>query len=284
MKKIGIITFEDFDGRKDIGSAMIRAKWIISKWKEAGPDLGEAELFKFGEKYDAVIFQKAYWHDYAENFKGVKILDICDADFLHWAYPIKRTMVACNAVTCSSEKLATALVDFAELPVYYIPDCILEPEKLPHKKHSGPVKKVAWFGYSENFPMLDAAVPALAKRGLELIVVAPKPYSPGMHKIRVENYPWMKDTWIGDISKADMVINPRFSGGRFMYKSDNKTVQAWSLGLPVAHDDKELDHIIALSPEARQEFGDERRKWVQENRDVKKAVEMFKKALIDCGL
>ena len=74
--KIGILTFEQFHGRKDIGSSRIRAKWVINHWPEA-------EEFVFGQKYDVVIYQKAYWLEHAQEFKGLKILDICDADFLH---------------------------------------------------------------------------------------------------------------------------------------------------------------------------------------------------------
>ena len=61
--KIGFLTFEQFYGRKDIGSSRIRAQWLVNHWPEA-------ELFKMGEKYDVIIYQKVYW---PENVNGVEL-------------------------------------------------------------------------------------------------------------------------------------------------------------------------------------------------------------------
>ena len=275
--KTAFITFEDFLGKKDIGSSRIRAKYLIDRWSQAGPDIGEAELFKFGGRYDAVVFQKAYWWEFAEKFEGIKILDLCDPDFLHWGYPIYRMIEACHVITCSSERLAAEVAGLTSKPVHFIPDCILDVEKSPRKLHFGPVRSVAWFGYAENFPVLNSAVPALAKRGLDLVVISSKPYNPPAGiKINFRNLPWTAENWIDDFMRADMVINPQSLHGRFAFKSDNKTTQAWAVGMPVAGDDKELDEIIALTPTERQARGDSLRQWAIENRDIRQAVEQMK--------
>ena len=83
--KVGIVTFEKFHGRKtnSIGSSRIRAYNLVKYWEEAS-------IYKHAKKYDVLIFQKAYWIEMAKKFEGIKILDLCDPDFLDWHYNIKR--------------------------------------------------------------------------------------------------------------------------------------------------------------------------------------------------
>lgn len=280
--KTAFLTFEQFFGRKDIGSSRIRAKWVVEKWREAGPDIGEAEIYKFGGKYDVIVFQKAYWHEYANDFTGIKILDLCDPDFLHWGYPIKQMIEACDAVTCSSEALAEAVTEFAgEKPVWVIPDRIIDPDKFKQKIHVGDTKSVSWFGYAENFPMLESAIGAIKKFGLELIVVSSKPFVAGVSSagLKITNFPWSSMTWEDDIRRADVVINPRGGNGRWKYKSNNKTTQSWALGMPVAHDQKELSEL--LTEKQRNDEVLRRRKEVLEDYDVKSSVEEYKNLILE---
>jgi hypothetical protein len=273
-------TFEQYHGRKNIGGTRLRAHWPILKWKEAGPDIGEAGLYKVGDKPDVLIFQKVYNFDLAENFNGIKILDLCDPDFLNWGYPVKRMIEACDAVTCSSEKLAEVVAGFSgDKPVWFIPDCVLDPEKQPKKVHKGDLKSVSWYGYCDNFPALDSAVPALVKRNLDLLVVGTAPYvAQSNMKVRFRDYPWGADTWVKDFMRADVVINPKLTHGRFAYKSDNKTTQAWSVGMPVAETEDDFDRF--KTAEARQKEGDEKRQWVIDNRDVRVQVKQLKELIL----
>lgn len=276
------LSFEDFHGRKNIGGTRLRVHWPIAKWKEAGPDIGEASLYKFGDDMDVCIYQKVYNWDHAENFNGIKILDLCDPDFLHAAYPVKRMINACDAVTCSSEKLAEVVTSFAgEKPVWFIPDMVMDPEKLPVKEHKGRMKSVAWFGYADNFAALDQAIPAILKRGLELIVVATAPYEAqsNMEGLKLRNLPWGAETWERDFMTADIVINPKLNRGRFAFKSDNKTIHPWACGMPVAHNDTELD--LFWEEEVRVKEGKEKRQYVIENRSVNKQVEMLKQLILE---
>lgn len=244
--KIGILTFEQFNGKKDIGSSRIRAKWPINHWPEA-------EEFVMGQKYDVVIYQKAYWLEHAEAFKGIKILDICDADFLHWGYRIKQMVDQCDAVTTSTVELAMYMCQLTDKPVWCIPDRldfdqIIETPK--EHQDGGMTRSVVWYGYSENFPMLNASVNALLQLGIvELIVIANRksPYelpATARGKIMLTNIPWTPETVNRDIQKGDVVINPRLTTGRWKYKSNNKTILAWALGMPVAHTKDELASLM----------------------------------------
>lgn len=275
--KIGILLFEIFHGRLNIGSSRIRGHWLVKNWPEA-------EVWKYGAEYDVVIYQKCYWIEHAQNFKGVKILDMCDADFLHWGYRIKQMIDLCDAVTTSTVALAEFIVKYTDKPVWYIPDRLdFEEVSELKKEHKGDAKKAAWFGYSENFPMLDSAVNALPKNGIkELIVIAnkTKPYMLPANlkdKIVLWNYPWTPETVNQDLLKADIVLNPQSKKGRWKYKSNNKDLTAWSLGLPAVHNEEELKSF--KTEEARIIEGNNRYHEVREKYDVKKSVEEFKKLI-----
>jgi len=276
----GFMTFEAFHGRKNIGGTRLRAHWPIARWNDAGPDIGPAALYRFGDKPDVMVYQKVYNFEHAENFDGIKILDLCDPDFLHPAYPVKRMIEACDAVVCCTEALAAAVAGFAgNKPVHVIADHVLDPESAPIKEHKGELKTVSWYGYADNFPALESAVVALKRRGLKLIVVATKPYTPiSAPDLDVVNYPWSADNWVADFMRADVVINPKLADGRFPFKSDNKTIQAWTVGMPVIDNDADFDRF--QTAEQRATEGLARRQWVIENRDVRRHVEQLKEVIL----
>ena len=267
--RTGFLTFEQYHGKKDIGSSRIRCDWLIKHWNDAN-GIGTAERFQFGQKYDVVVFQKAYWIEYAKAFTGVKILDVCDADWLQWGYNMKQMIDLCDAVTCSTFEIAKFLVQLTDKPVVVIPDRIDFSTMPEPKVHTGEMKTAVWYGYAENFETLQGAIPALKKRGLKLIVISNKSYVAGDVGVEIQNLPWSPSTWIADVMRGDVILNPRPTTGRFKYKSDNKTVQGWALGMPVAHTDKELD--LFKTAEARNAEVTKRYAEVRHDRDVKQSV------------
>lgn len=272
--KTGILLFEQHLGKKDIGSSRIRGHWIAKHWNSVGPDIGDAELFMFGRKYDAVIFQKAYFIEYAKAFKGVKILDMCDPDWMHWSFKVKEMADECDAITCSSMELKKTVEKFTDKPVYFVPDRVDLSTVPAPKVHTGATKTVVWYGYSQNFPILDSTIQALAKRGLELIVVSDGVYAPPASlPIKFTNYPFSQH-YLTDIQKGDIVLNPGHKKGKWRYKSSNKTVIAKAIGMPVAHDAAELDSL--LTEEARIEASVKGLEEVKKLWDVKYSVEEYK--------
>lgn len=235
---IGVLTFEQYEGRKDIGSSRIRGKWLVNHWPEA-------ELFVQGKKYDVVIYQKAYWVEHAKTFDGIKILDVCDPDFLHFGYRTMETLQYVDAVTTSTEALATAFRQFTDKPVLCIPDRI-DLELFPHKKvHKGKASSAVWFGYSSNFEMITPALLALNRLDLRLIVVADKPFgAQSQVHVPVDNEKWKDADYQQKILFGDIAINPQKKTGKWQFKSNNKTLMAWALGLPVANDDKDLERFM----------------------------------------
>lgn len=272
-KRIGILKFEQFRGQKNLGSSKIRGQWLIDRWDEA-------EEFVQGQKYDAVIYQKAYFVDHAKHFKGVKIFDLCDPDFLHWGYRTKEMIDLCDAVTTSTEALAEAIRAFTDKPVLCIPDRINLDEIKKKKYHKGEAKWVVWFGYSSNFDMLKPVTAVLKKLKLNLMVISDGGFSLGMGNdtIELKNYPFNWNTIYDDVMEGDIVINPQSTKGKWKYKSNNKSLLAWSLGMPVANDIDELRKF--LSEEERRREQVKRYTELKDKWDVKYSVEEYKK-LID---
>jgi hypothetical protein len=271
--KCGILTFEKYEGRRNIGSSRIRGHWLIKHWTEA-------EIFNMGSNYDAIIYQKAYWIDHAKKFKGVKILDVCDPDIYHWGYRTVEMIQECDAVTTSTEALAVLYRTFTNKPVICIPDRMDLESHRERKIHNGDAKKAVWFGYSTNFELLKPAVNFLVKNNLELIVISDKDFSVPNNiadKIKVTNIRWELETVNKNIVLGDFVLNPFSNTGRWQFKSNNKTLTAWALGMPVATTAKEMEGF--LSEEARVQESELRLKEMQEKWDVKISVEEYKKLI-----
>jgi len=278
--KTAFLTFEQYHGKKGIGSSRIRCHWLIKHWMDAGKDIGNAEEFIMGRKYDCIIFQKVYWPEYAKEFKGIKILDLCDPDWFQWQYKVKEMIEECDVITTSTKELAEAVAKFTDKPVHYVADRVDFDQIKKIKEHKGNAKSVVWYGYNQNFPRLMEAISALKKMKLNLIVIANKPFllSGLSDVIQLTNYPFNEETVNDDIQKADIVINPISNEAHWKYKSNNKTVIAWALGMPVAKNDQELK--IFLTEDGRKKEVEKRLKEVKENYDVKKSVIELKNIII----
>lgn len=262
--RVGFLTFEQFRGKKDIGSSRIRARWVAAAMTGIG--LAEAEVFRYGQKYDAVVYQKAYFTQHAAAFGGVKIFDLCDPDWMDWSIPLVEMLALCDAVTVSTAALGEQVEKMTDRPVYVVPDRMrLEELPAPRPFKSERAKTVCWYGYSQNFPMLNTAVPEIARLGLELVVISDRPWSPppGL-KVEYRNVAWGV-RYAHDIQSCDVVINPQSPKGRWRFKSDNKTGLSKALGVPVAGTPEELCSLVE-DPAARL--------WARES-GLKEAAERY---------
>jgi hypothetical protein len=275
-ERIGFLTFGQMCGRQNMGSTRIRALNVIAHWPEA-------EVFRIGQCYSAIVFQKAYWVSYAKAFKGLKILDLCDPDLLQWDSPCKAMADACDIVTTSTQPLAKLVSKYTATPVFCIPDRVnLESLHNLRKDHvgNGPARTACWFGYSSNFLSLDSAIPHLLQAGIRQLIVIADPDRPYWlplefyDELRVINYHWKIETVYRQLLEADLVLNFRVDTGRWKYKSNNKTTLAWALGLPVAHCGNELAALI--SEESRVREAEKQYKEVVQTYDVRESVAQYK--------
>jgi len=272
---VGVLTFEQYHGRKNLGSSRIRGHWLVDNWSEA-------ELFKMGKEYNVVIYQKAYFIEHAKTFNGIKILDLCDPDWLSWQYRVKEMIDLCHAVTTSTEALAIALRRITDKPVLCIPDRV-DLSKFKEKKiHNGDATKVCWYGYSENFEIIKPVLSILSKNKLELSVISDGQFNlPNIYsdKINVENIKWNADTVNQNILRSDFVINPHGNYGRWKFKSNNKTLTAWAIGMPVAENSEQLYRFIKC--EERIKEIEIRTKELKELWSIEKSIEEYKKLIGD---
>lgn len=282
-ERIGFLTFGQMCGRQNMGSTRIRALNVIAHW----PD---AEIFRIGQWYSTIIFQKAYWVSYAKAFKGFKILDLCDPDLLQWNSPCKEMADACDIVTTSTQPLADLVSKYTATPAFCIPDRVdFEPIRNLRKNHAGngPARTACWFGYSSNFLSLDSAIPHLLKAGIRQLIVIADPDRPYWlpleyyDELRVINHPWKIETAYRQMLEADVVLNFRIETGRWKYKSNNKTTLAWALGLPVAHCGDELTALV--SEESRVREAEKRYMDVVRDYDVRQSVAEYRSLIARAG-
>lgn len=246
--RTGIIPFSIFGSKvKLAGSSFLRAEGLVTN----APDF---EIWQHGYQYDNLIFQKTYWKEMMELFKGPKILDLTDPDWLYGTVNIVEVGNMVDAITCSSEKL-TQLVKtyFPHKDVVHIPDRLnfnILPE--PRQKHEGKAKNVVWFGFIHNahetlWPML----PTIREHNLILKIIAERPYErqADLEGINTEFIVFQHDTAYHKIKEADIVLNPKSTRAFYKYKSNNKTVTGWKLGVPTAETVEEL--LRFLDPDER---------------------------------
>jgi hypothetical protein len=177
----------------------------------------------------------------ARDFKGIKVLDICDPDWLDGAEVVSfcREM---SLIVVPTETMKESISTFTDKPVFVIPDGE-DFELLPEpKKHEGRAKSAVWFGYSGNMDVIYPTFFAIKKLGLTLKVISDGNLNTS--ECKVENIRWEEETCDEEYQKADFALLPEKKGGRFKYKSNNKTVHAWSLGLPVAKTREDLERFM----------------------------------------
>ena len=243
---IRFFTFSQFHAKKNVGSTKIRVDNLIKYWPEA-------KLYKYGEKPDVLIFQKVYAgvdYDFIKTYPGIKILDICDPDWLDGAR-IKETVDAMDAVVVPTQPLKDFLSQLTDKPIRVIKDRFDMTEFGNKKIHKGKAKQVVWFGYHHNASALKLAVRSFESRGLTLKVISdqdPFAYRWASRSTEyAEMYRYLKyqpDTAYMDIQKADICVLPIQKRPNDIYKSENKEVIAQLLGLPVAKDAEELDKLL----------------------------------------
>ena len=275
--KIGIFPFQKYHGRREgsIGSSVIRGDWLADVWDEA-------EIFQEAKKYSFIIFQKVYWKKYLEAYDGIKILDLCDPDWLSGDLLLKQIEPLVDAITCSSQGLADFVKKIVDKPVYCIPDRINLEIMNAKKEHKGITKKVGWFGYYHNAQaVLPYIIQYLDKLNLELLVISNQRFeNTTRFDIELE---WRKFDWqsiIDDLISCDVVLNPstpNLQKRSHMYKTNNKSLISWSLGIPVATSLEQLEGL--MGEKERQEESKRKLDLVKKEYDIKLSVEQFKEII-----
>lgn len=273
--KVGFLTF-DRDKGGSAGSSRIRALNLIKYDKNF-------ELLKAGVKYDAVVFQKYYWVEYAELYQGVKILDVCDPDWLvgESTLPFRRMVEAVDAIVCNTEATADYLRLLTDKPVMVIKDRHDVSLMKCKKVHKGEAKSAIWFGYSHNASVLKPYIPKLLSHGIKLTIMAEKfvtvcdtvTNEPFKEYERFKQWPETIGQVNKEMLKHNFALLPKRRKIYDQYKSDNKTTHALMVGLPVAEWGDDIDLLISESERIKQvknRYDDVRTEY-----DCKKSVQEY---------
>lgn len=223
------------------------------------------------------VFQKAYltkeprkWIRTVAKWRerGARVqlaFDLCDPDFLEEEH--KRRLLDVlplfDFAVGATEPLRDWLAQW--LPAYCIPDRVdvLGLRELGLEFDSKRITgtrdpRLVWAGYEGNVGALEPLLPTISELGLwvdVLTVERPKPFA---------------EFW-AEVLEYDVLLNPRPETGRWQYKSDNKTLIAWALGMPVARTGEDL--WLFCDPVARGREVGARWSEVLERWDVKQSVE-----------
>lgn len=273
---VRVFDFSRYHGKAPQGSTLLRVHQLIKYWDQA-------DLYKYGENPDVLIFQKVYItpdYKFPAHFKGIKILDICDPDWFDDA-AIVETCNAMDAVTTSSGYLAEFISQFHN-NVVHVPDRFDIEVLPPPKKHTNDAKTVVWFGYSHNAECLKPAIALIEELGLNLVVISNDDPIVNRWGVRdkSEYYTYIKydeATIYKDLLKADFAVLPDGFRPVDPFKSNNKAIKANLAGLPVARDADQVKHYIKAKN--RQKWFDQYYDTIKQQYDIRKSIEQYKEII-----
>lgn len=274
MNSVRFFLYSTYHGKdRPVGSDFIRAIQPIKYWDEA-------ELYKYGENPDVLIFQKVFMsqdYQFPKHFEGIKILDMADPMWLE-GYDVVSTAQAMDAVTVPTEPLAEFVRQFHS-NAHVIPDRF-DIEILPKpKQHTEEAKTVVWFGYSHNAELLKPAMHLIDELNLNLIIISNDDPIMNRYSQRVKEtwYTFVKydeDTIYQELQKADFAILPDGFRPEDAFKSNNKTIKANLAGLPVAKDADEAKAY--MEAKNRKDWFNHNYDIIAKEYDVRKSVEQYK--------
>lgn len=257
------------------GSTTIRMVQMEKHWPDFKP-------YKYGEFPDALIFQKVYCtedYKFPAHFENIKILDICDPDWLD-GIAIVETCAAMDAVVCPTEPLAEYLRQFHN-NVVVIPDRF-ETEGIQPRTHTEEAKEVVWFGYAHNAVTMKPAMRIIDELGLKLRIIAND--DPFLHQWSKRDYKdfytfvkYNDETIYDELAKSDFAVFPAGDRPVDRFKSNNKTIKANLAGLPVAKTADEVKHYMSAAN--RRKWFDDNYVTIQAEYDIRKSVAEYKELI-----
>jgi len=256
-------------------------------------EIYKRDVTKLPGDFDVVVFQKAYTQEMVVIAKFLKlqgkkiVFDLCDADWVkpEAFLPISEMAKLADHLVASTFYIQEYLIKIYRKPTTLIVDRI-DLEKYPDsqvKCHAQTEnQRIVWVGNRNTIKYLNLFNEVLYQTcsehpfTLRLISDQFNEYQcPDSMKVVTEEIKWNLDTVDGYIRDCDIMINPHDLNEEVgKAKSDNKTILAWSLGLPVVShgNDKRIKSLLLAylkSAEKRNKAGLLGRKFVKELYDSK---------------
>jgi len=290
-----------------LASSRIRGHYLSKYWPECddffypeefpeyeGDFFNPVNQFKILKNYDAVIFNKAYEHKLVKLLREngqIVIVDFCDPDFLlshsseQRVSDCLKTLKYTTLAVVNGKAIKEELRKVYKGPIVIIPDR-LDLEGLSRKEtHNRELKKIVWYGYSENLRVLEPYMKDIIDMGLEITIISDRffesltlvgcKFRPSE---RVSFRVWHPETVNEQILGHDAVfigrdLDPYLS----KFKSDNRADLAHALNMPVAYDIKDLERLKPV--EARIIDSKEGLRDVRRYKDVRHSVFVYDKIM-----
>lgn len=271
----GFVTFEKASNRDrgSTGSTRIRSTWVHKYWPEA-------EEWIIGRKYDALIFQKVYWDEMMENFKGVKILDMCDPDWMEGRDVMQHAHLV-DAITTSTEPLAEYMRKIVPGKlVKCIPDRIdLKAHTTIKKTHRKKFNNLVWFGYAHNAHYLEPTFDYLEGKTLTIYSdTMINPPSGCKVELKWKKYEYKK--LHSKLIEFDAALMPVRSDYKAQFKSNNKRLTCKALGLPIIEVPEDLERL--KDKQSREESAKIGLKEIKDKWNCKLSVQEYKDIIKQC--
>lgn len=232
---VAMITMEAYENRgyNSVGSSRIRGRWVMET-----SDL--IKEYRLGQKYDAMIYQKAYWREHMEQFKGIKIFDLCDPDWLE-GRPVVEVAEHVHAFTVPTETMQKYLQPLVPVPVFTVPDRVKLDEHVPNKTHHAKkLTSAVWFGYSNNAWVLEPVMNILKNYGITMTMISDRPHMDADAFIKYD----YKEIHLQLIDYDIAILPTHRKHQRFAYKSNNKDLTCHALNLPVVKEYEDLERLL----------------------------------------
>jgi len=270
-------------------STRIRAEYVAKHIKNSVVSRKTKDL----EKMNVVIFQKRFKEkdiEFAKKFKsngGTIIFDLADPVW-DINYPasyftttkdkkenFKQMVELSDFITFSTNKLKSMFMEN-----YTFDRTVVIPDRIDldlHKDIKFHISKkefvILWHGTKFNIDSINIARNDLERLGLEfkikLYIVCEKGYKKinSFKNIEVNYYDWDLATINEKIISSDITINPH---PLYSYKSNNKTIKSWALGVPcIDNDFYNLGKMYLESHNKRTEDAKKMREYIEKFYDSK---------------
>jgi|SRR3990167_324072 len=245
------------------GSERIRCKWLTPYLNAdiySGQDL---------EDYDVIIYQKCYLKArelVRKHQDKIQIFDVCDPIWLgETSKEFHEMAKLCNLITTSTQELTHELIKLGYESYPILDKIDFNYFKGIKKVHEDKPIWLTWFGYADRFDEVRKLIPYIEENHIPLLIIADKPVGYGRF------VQWNEQTWLKDIIKGDIVLNPQREFKTHIYT--NKSLTAWALGMPVAENEIDIQGFSFIGH--RQSEVDRRFEEVKRDWDISQSAEQL---------
>lgn len=303
--RIGFLTLNNYYKTDSNSNSRIRVEYI-AKYLSDSYITEDKELLK---NCDVLVFQTRYFKedvDYIKEFKDtekVLIMDLTDPMWYWHNESVDRwfkeeVLSNMDIVICSTKILAKMYrKHYGVRNITFIPDRMdlqkYNRVKIHVRKES---IRLLWHGYIENLKALEPFRNDIIEinkfheklygKKLELVIVSNKEpdskFYESFNQLEIIYKQWDSYKLIDYILDSDIVLNCRPLEENFNYKSNNKTITSWALGVPCV---ESINFKIKLkklieNPELRKEEGIKKRAEVERCWDSRISAKQFERLVL----